>query len=81
MQGRDLPEKQQHASPFRSLPGHVGLNEKDIGDERAKTAQPRDKSKLTDLFAQARIEINRAEMQAAVGGGDRMLGRQFGGAE
>ena len=41
LQRRDLAKKKQHAAPFRSLPGHVRLDEKDIRDQRTKTAQTR----------------------------------------
>ena len=43
------------------------LNEKSIGDEGTKTTQRRDKSQLTDLFAKSQIEIDRANMQTAMG--------------
>ena len=33
LQSRDLPEEQENATPFGSLPRDVGLNEENIGDE------------------------------------------------
>jgi hypothetical protein len=59
----------------------VRLNKKGIGDQGTETAQRRDKSKLTDLVAKPQIESNRAKMQASMDRGDRMLCRQFRGAE
>jgi hypothetical protein len=57
------------------------LDEKGIGNQGAKTAQRRDKSSLTDLFAKPQVENNRAKMQVSMGCGDRALCRQFRGAE
>ena len=59
LQRRDLPEEDQDAAPFGSLPGDVRLDEKEIGDEGTKTAQRGDESELSELFAQTQIERRR----------------------
>src|SRR5262249_30650378 len=55
LQSRYLSEQKQNASPFRALPRHLRLDEKKIGDDRAKSAERSDETELSDSFA--KIEV------------------------
>ena len=59
-------EKQRHAPPLRALPRLVRLNPEKIGDQRAKPAQRRKKTRLPDPFAQGEIELRAVEICGAM---------------
>jgi hypothetical protein len=73
LQNRDLSKQKQNASPFGPFPGHVCLDKKKIGQQRAKTAQRGDEPELPDFFAEIEIcdvgkpQLSMLERERALG--------------
>jgi hypothetical protein len=59
----------------------VRLNEKSVRDNRAESAQRRDKTELTDLFTEVEIQLDAAQAFLSMLHLDCVLGRQFHQAE
>src|SRR5205807_2737434 len=81
LERRNLAKQKQDAAPFRSFPRNMRLDKKRVRHERAKSAERRDEPELAELFPQIEVEIDRAEVQAAVRFGYPMFQRHARGGK
>src|SRR6266404_401450 len=77
LQSRDVPEQQQHTTPFRALPRDMRLDEEPVGDDRSKSAQGGYETELPEFFAKIEIKLDAPKMFLSMARSEVALDWQF----